>query len=234
MIGKVGMPVIVSLWSVSLSLFHTWCKRAWDSTNQCQFDESVWKLVLKGTTYRKKMEQRYLSILKYNFHVKSLPTFAFCYDVYHVLRYLISSFLSCRSWIPRRWMAISIEVQHSQGCWEILTKKNCIQVGRKQVVSCVYFPEISSMYIHVDFGVLGMIYLENQPALLHWWALEQEARRRERIANESAKARGAQSVSAQTVGDPNEPIWQFEVFQVPNRGWIMNFMKSWPQKLDCW
>ena len=31
----------------------------------------------------------------------------------------------------------------------------------------------------------------------------QEARRRERIAHESAKARGAQSVSAQTVGEPD-------------------------------
>ena len=53
-----------------------------DSTNQCQFDESVWKLVIKGTMYRKKMEQRYFSILKYNLHIKSLPPVVAC----HVLR----------------------------------------------------------------------------------------------------------------------------------------------------
>lgn len=35
----------------------------------------------------------------------------------------------------------------------------------------------------------------------------QEARRRERIAHESAKARGAQSVSAQTVGKPDVRDW---------------------------
>lgn len=165
------------LWSVSLSLLHTWCKRAWDSTNQCQFDESVWKLVIKGTMYRKKMEQGYLSILNFEIQFTCQESSHLCFLLWCLPWLEISDFifLSCRNWIPRRWMAISVEVQHSHGCWEISPTQTASKSKNKVFLVFIYFYILPRDIIHVypcRFWSFGHDFLKNQLALRqYWWAL---------------------------------------------------------------